>query len=220
MRAEATLAHDALPVERLAAAVGALPSDPSRLDECIALLGDGLSGGLLYREVEAVLFERLEQALPRLDAGDRLALVAALARIRLLESEHLVRYVRFGLDARGLAQGGDPYLVRDTWSVAHQRAIYLWSDAMRSATVLQQREIAELLDERGIHGDGGHVWDVFMAFLGYRGTVLVTPRQSPSVRHELEQMQRHDWLDMPWMFGAPGTTFVIDEVEDDSSPET
>lgn len=218
LRGEGEITSTSLPVERLASALAALPSDPSRFAECRALLADGLTGGLLYRTHQDLVLTRIEMAIPALDAPSRFELLRAMLEMRPIESENLVRYVRLSLDALGF-DGAAPASVCGAWSKEQHLVVYRWSNAMRYATSLQVGEIAALLAERGIQAEGGHPWDVFHSVVGYQPTVILTPRQSPTVRAELESMQRHDWLDMPWMFGGPEATFVIDEIEEDSSPE-
>lgn len=214
---EAPLPDPALPVERLAHALGALAGEPVRLGECTALLGDRLSGGLLYRTHKELVLERLERALAVLDVDGRTALLAAALELRPIDGEQLVRFARFALDALGLV-AGRAAVARDGWTLAQRRVAYRWSSTLLSATALHTTELATQFAERGVVGQGGHPWDVFSAFTGTRATVVITPRQSAAVARDLRDMSREDWLDTPWMFGAARSTFTLDEVDEDSSP--
>jgi hypothetical protein len=178
-----------------------------------------MSGDLLARSHPDETIGALTRALPGLDAAGRLSLLHASLEMRPVANEALLRYVTFSLDALGMTQADAARAAVASWSVATQRVVYRWSCCMLQATALQTSELAALLASRGVAGQGGHPWDVWQDFVGYRGTVLITPRMSPTVAHELTQMQRTDWLDQPWMFGAAESTFTLDEIEEDSAPQ-
>lgn len=219
LEAPAAVPPEALPLERLASSLGRLPQDPALLAEVTGLLGDGLTGGLLYRCHADLVLGALARALPSLDEVGRLALVTASLELRPITNDTLVRMVGWSLDAFGMTGADATAATIARWSLATQRMVYRWSSAMLQATALQTGELAALLAARGIVGQGGHPWDLWQDVVGYRGTVLMTPRMSPAVAHELTSMQRTEWLDQPWMFGAADSTFTLDEIEEDSTPQ-
>ena len=215
LRNETDLAdNEALPVERLAVLLAGEVSEPARFDDLIGLLGDGLTGGLLYRTKP----ERVLELLGRLGSGrtgeQRFRLFAAMVEIRPVRPEDYVRTVTLALDLLGVGSEEKVGLTDD-----QKYVVYRWALVLQRLTSLQAPEVVDLFRARGITEEGTNAWEIFRAWLDYRVTVVLTPRQSPTARHELESMQRLDWLDMPWMLGSRGTTFTIDEIEEDSSPE-
>lgn len=209
----------ATPVERLAALLPRLGRDPVALGSCLSLLGDGLSGALLYLTHPGHVLSRLEHALEGLSSEQRFRLVEATLALRPLREEDVVRYLNLSLDALGL-RAGHADQAREAWSVEQRIVVYRWSERLRSLTALQTAELSALLEARGIRGKGATPWQVFQGWFAFRASVMVTPRQSPTVRRiVVEEMQREDWLDMPWLLGTPKGTFTMEEVEEDSSPK-
>ncbi len=205
-----------LPVECLARELVALGSDPSRVDGSLALLGDGLTGSLLYQTHPDLVLTRLEEALVRLSESQRFALLAATLWMRPLRSEDLVRYAQFSLDALG-AVPGEAELLPARWSTDQKLVLYRWAKILTNRDALVLTDVARVFQERGLPSRE-NPWKTFAHWLDYRATAILTPSMSPTVLHQVKEIQRHDWVDMAWTLGTPGSTFTLDEIDEDSSP--
>ncbi len=208
----------ALPVERLAHALGQLPKIPKTLPEVLALLSDPLTGGLLYRTHPELMLSRLEESTAPMNATSRIEVLHALLALAPIRSEDVVRYVALGLELLQIEDGAHDQ-VRARWTTDEKITIYRWSSVMLFLPALQVSDIVRLFQARGISNEHSNAWEIFQAWFGFRATVMLTPAMSPAAKIKLEELHRPDWLTMPWMLGTPKTTFMIDEVDDDASPE-
>jgi hypothetical protein len=212
------LAEGAMPVERLAFVLTHLPARPGDLAECAALLGDGLTGALLYETFPELTLSRLAAALESLSPADTFTLITATLWVRPLRQQDVGRYATMCFDAWGIRPGDDTLPAR--WSTEEKLVLYRWS------TVLSQlheseivREVAGVVEAAGIPSvEANHVMS-FRNWLGLRMAMVLTPAVSENVMHAFKEAGRADWDEMPWTIGTQESTVSTPEEEDDSSPE-
>ena len=216
VRNSRSLSASPSPVERLAFHLGALSrGERSSLAEVVALASDALSAPLLYQSAPDLVLSSLEGSLTSLDADQRSALLGSTLWMRPLRAEAVARYAAFSLAAMGFSSGAEPPSPPENDD--EKLVLYRWARILALTSVHVQNALETTLAERGLPSTGGTPFETFQEWLGLRAAYIVTPQCSPAARHLLEEAQREDWLDQPWLLGSSGATFTLDEIEEDSS---